>query len=185
MPEWILLAFFAYLALLSLVFRDRPHLRGQPWMVLFAVTALFSALSLLERGGAKRTVEIVRDWLPVVLTFIAFREMEFFLPRDYDFAYEFAWIHWDRILLHEWKLRAAIESFGEALVLCRILLSARVWSGCVWRELLPVGPGGRSIGSGSCTYWEHWGRTRCFLTSPRDAALHISGYGAAACFHLD
>src|SRR6478672_11928106 len=115
MPEWILLAFFTYLALLSLVFRDRPHLRGQPWMVLFAVTALFSALSLLERGGAKRTVEIVRDWLPVVLTFIAFREMEFFLPRDYDSAYEFAWIHWDRILLHEWKLRAAIESFGKAL----------------------------------------------------------------------
>ncbi|HMJ62626.1 MAG TPA: hypothetical protein VK493_12730, partial [Bryobacteraceae bacterium] len=115
MPEWILLTFFGYVALLSLVFRDRPHLRGQPWAVLFVVTGLFCALSLLERGASKRTVEIARDWLPVVLTFIAFREMEFFLPRDYDSAYELAWIRWDRVLLHDWGLRAAIESFGKTL----------------------------------------------------------------------
>jgi membrane-associated phospholipid phosphatase len=115
MPEWILLTFFTYVALLSLIFRDRPHLRGQPWIVLFAVTALFCALSLLERGRSKKTVEIARDWLPVALTFLAFREMEFFLPRDYDSAYELAWIRWDRILLHDWRLRAAIESFGKTL----------------------------------------------------------------------
>ncbi len=116
-PEWILLAFFSYIALLSLLFRDRPNLHGQPWIVLFAVTALFSLLSRMERGRSQRTVEIVRDWLPVLLTFLAFREMEFFLPREYNSAYEFAWIRWDRILLHDWGFRAAIESWGKALPL--------------------------------------------------------------------
>jgi membrane-associated phospholipid phosphatase len=114
-PEWILLVFFAYIALLGLFFRDRPHLRGQPWIVLLAVGALFCALGNLERGRYKRVCGIVRDWLPVFLTLLAFREMEFFLPRDYNSAYEFAWIHWDRVLLHDWGLRAAIESWGNAL----------------------------------------------------------------------
>ena len=41
--------------------------------------------------------------------------MEFFLPRDYDSAYELAWIHWDRVLLHDWGLRAAIECCGKTL----------------------------------------------------------------------
>ena len=116
-PEWILLAFFSYIALLSLIFRNRPNLHGQPWIVLFAVAALFSLLRRMERGRSRRAVEIVRDWLPVVLTFLAFREMEFFLPRDYNAAYEFAWIRWDRVLLHDWGLRAAIESGGKALPL--------------------------------------------------------------------
>jgi membrane-associated phospholipid phosphatase len=114
-PEWILLGFFTYIALLSLIFRDRPHLRGQPWIVLLAVAALFCALILIERGRSKRAVEIARDWLPVLLTFMAFREMEFFLPRDYNSAYEFAWIRWDRILLHDWGLRAAVEDCGKVL----------------------------------------------------------------------
>jgi membrane-associated phospholipid phosphatase len=116
-PEWILLAFFAYIALLSLFFRDRPNLHGQPWMVLFAVAALFSLLSRMEQTRFRRTVEIVRDWLPVALTFLAFREMEFFLPREYNSSYEFAWIRWDRVLLHDWGFRAAIESLGKALPL--------------------------------------------------------------------
>src|SRR5690349_7763664 len=116
-PEWILLAFFSYIALLSLFLRDRPNLHGQPWIVLFAVAALFSLLSRLEHGRFRRVIEIVRDWLPVVLTFLAFREMEFFLPREYNSAYEFAWIRWDRVLLHDWGFRAAIESWGKALPL--------------------------------------------------------------------
>jgi membrane-associated phospholipid phosphatase len=114
-PEWILLGFFGYIALLGAFLRDRPHLRGQPWIVLFAVTALFSVLSRIEHGRSKRAVEILRDWLPVALTFLAFREMEFFLPRNYDSGYELAWIQWDRVLLHDWGLRAAIESFGKVL----------------------------------------------------------------------
>jgi|KBSMisStandDraft_5_1062788.scaffolds.fasta_scaffold102518_3 membrane-associated phospholipid phosphatase len=115
--EWILLFFFTYIALLGLLFHDRPHLRGQPWIVLLAVAALFYSLTRMERGRSRRVVEIFRDWLPVVLTFLAFREMEFFLPRDYNSGYELAWIHWDRVLLHDWGLRTLIESWGRALPL--------------------------------------------------------------------
>src|SRR5437016_4737335 len=94
-PEWILFGFFFYVALLTPFFSDRPNLGNWPWLVLFAVVALCSALSALERGRWRTIAAVTRDWLPLGLTFLAFREMEFFLPRDYNIAYELAWIRWD------------------------------------------------------------------------------------------
>jgi membrane-associated phospholipid phosphatase len=114
-PERILIGFFAYIALLTPLFRERPHLGAQPWVLLAAVTALFCSLSFWERGRWQRVIDIARDWLPLGLTFVAFREMEFFLPRDYNYGYELAWIHWDRVVLGDWGLRHAIESLGKTL----------------------------------------------------------------------
>lgn len=117
MPEWILLGFFLYVALLARFFRDRPYLDNWPWLVLVAVAALCGTLSAFERGPARPIIAVTRDWLPLGLTFLAFREMEFFVPRDYNHAYELAWIRWDHLVLHDWQLRRLIESFGKTLPL--------------------------------------------------------------------
>jgi membrane-associated phospholipid phosphatase len=60
---------------------------------------------------------MARDWLPLIYTFIAFREMELFLTRDYNLAFETAWIRIDQVLLNRWHLTAAVESLGYALPL--------------------------------------------------------------------
>ena len=43
---------------------------------------------------------------------MAYREMNWFTPTIRDYHLERAWIHWDRILLEHWHLRAIIESLG-------------------------------------------------------------------------
>jgi membrane-associated phospholipid phosphatase len=114
-PEWILTGFFAYIVLLSPFFRDRPRMGIQPLLALLAVLACFWTLSRLANGVWSKGIEIARDWLPLPLSFAAFREMELFVTRDYNVANEMAWIRWDRLLLTQWRLTAAIESLGNLL----------------------------------------------------------------------
>src|ERR1700755_150852 len=97
--ERLLLCFFVYIAVLTPFFRDRVQLSYQPLVILAGVLGLFCCFSYAEsRKLIKRAGEI-RDWLPFGLTLVAFREMGLFVPRQYDKAYEIAWIQWDRILL--------------------------------------------------------------------------------------
>jgi membrane-associated phospholipid phosphatase len=81
------------------------------------MTALLWVLRRLETGKLAFGIAIVRDWLPLVLTLAAFREMELFVPWHYNEAFETAWIRWDIVVLHDWHLRQAIESFGKVLPL--------------------------------------------------------------------
>ena len=71
---------------------------------------------------------MIRDWLPMALTLVAFREMELFLTAGYNLQLELAWIRWDAILLDRWRLRPVIESLGPLLPvyleLCYLLVYA-------------------------------------------------------------
>ncbi|MBV9300752.1 MAG: phosphatase PAP2 family protein [Acidobacteriaceae bacterium] len=111
--EWVLIGFFAYVAGLSVFFPERPGLSFQPALLLVGVSALLWLLAQFERiGGRSRQVSIVRDWLPLGLTLIAFREMELFLPMRFGHRLESEWIAWDLRILSEWHLRNVIESLG-------------------------------------------------------------------------
>jgi membrane-associated phospholipid phosphatase len=112
--EWLLLAFFAYIVVASHWFPDRPNLDGQPIFLLAAALAAFSILAWLQSSW-ENTVSIIRDFLPIALTLIAFREMELFLPMHYDHHLETKWIQWDRIFLYQFRVRPAIESLGRLI----------------------------------------------------------------------
>ena len=122
----MLIAFFFYVACLSPFFADRPHLKYQPVLVLVAIVALLFALARAEQTRFGSTVSIIRDWLPIALTFLAFREMEFFLPSRFAHQYEAIWIRQDRLVLNAWHVRDVIESLGTAipyyLELCYLLV---------------------------------------------------------------
>jgi membrane-associated phospholipid phosphatase len=112
LSEWLFVSYFAYIALLSGLFRDRPHLHAQPFVYLFGSAVIFLLLNKLQRGRLAEPIAVVRDWLPIVFLFIAFREMELFVPARYDLALERGWIKLDQIVLHDWGWRAAIEKTG-------------------------------------------------------------------------
>jgi membrane-associated phospholipid phosphatase len=114
-PEWVLIGFFSYIALLAVFFPERPHLHYQPLLLLAAVCLLYAIVGALEVRRAARAIEIARDWLPLLLTLAAFQEMEFFLPKSFDYHWEKIWIGWDRLVLHDWQVRSAIERFGKVL----------------------------------------------------------------------
>lgn len=115
--EWIFVGLFGYLAVLSHWFPDRPNLQHQPAEFLAFVFVLFVSLARLEQTRMSRGISIARDFLPILITLVAFRQMEYFLPPHFDHHFENVWIRWDRTLLENWHLKAAIEKFGAMLPL--------------------------------------------------------------------
>ncbi len=115
--EWVLIGFFAYIALLSPFFPDRPYLKYQPLVLLLVIFSLIAVLARAEQTRLAHFIGIVRDWLPIALTLTAFREMELFLPTHFDNHYEAIWINQDRLFLDTWHARAIIESLGPLIPL--------------------------------------------------------------------
>ena len=124
--EWVLLAYFAWVAAIAPFFRDRPRLHSQPALVLIIVFGILLALAWAETKRYRRVINMVRDWVPLPLTLFAFREMEWFVPLSYNSAYEHAWIKLDNLVLNQYGLKAAIESLGPLLPtyleLCYLLI---------------------------------------------------------------
>jgi membrane-associated phospholipid phosphatase len=115
--EWILAGFFSFITAITPFFPNRPYLGLRPLGELIGVLAVLTILSNLERGSRARIVSIIRDWLPILLTLLAFREMELFLPLTFDGQLESGWIHVDHALLERAHLRAIIESLGPVFPL--------------------------------------------------------------------
>jgi len=113
--EWVLIGYFVYVAFLPPFFPDRPHLHFQPALIAVAVFVLQLALAWGERTRLRDTVSMSRDWMPILLTLIAFQEMEIFLPSRFDHHLESGWIRQDVRLLNGWHLRAVLESFGPLI----------------------------------------------------------------------
>lgn len=112
-PEWIVIAFFGWVAAIAPFFPQRPGLRLQPLYCLIGVVVFLMLLVTLEQRLP--VVRYIRDFMPLGLTLVAFQEMEFFLPARFDHAYESVWIRQDRLLLDTWGWRRAIESLGAVV----------------------------------------------------------------------
>ena len=113
--DWVLIGYFVYVACLPPFFPDRPHLHFQPFLIAVAVFALELVLAWGAQTRWAGALAMIRDWMPILLTLLAFQEMEIFLPRRFDHHFENGWIRQDIRLLGQWHLRALIESFGPAL----------------------------------------------------------------------
>jgi len=113
--ERVLIGYFVYTAILAQVLPVAPGLRLVTAGVNAAVVAGFALLAWGEslRGG--RLFSIARDWYAPPLMLLAYREMGWFAPKEHTYELERAWVVWDRALLNEWGLRAAIESLGPLL----------------------------------------------------------------------
>jgi len=113
--DWVLIGYFVYVACLPPFFPDRPHLHFQPFLIAVGVFTLLLLLAYGEQTRWATAVGMLRDWIPILLTLVAFQEMEIFLPRRFDHQLESAWIRQDILLLGQWHLRALIESLGVVL----------------------------------------------------------------------
>lgn len=113
--EWLLIAYFSYCALCGLVLDVRPGVTR----VLIALNAVVIAGLLLaayaENLRHREVLRIMRDWYPLPLMLLAYREMGWLAPPYHTYELEQGWIVWDRLLLNEWGLRRAIEFTGAAL----------------------------------------------------------------------
>lgn len=130
----MLVAFFSYIAAITPFFPNRPKLGLRPLGELIVVIAALSIAASLEKSRWSKPVGICRDWLPMLFTLFAFREMELFLPLTFDHQLESGWIGLDRLLLDRHHLRAIVESLGPVipfyLEICYLLVYG-VGAACV------------------------------------------------------
>ena len=111
--ELQLRGFFGYVAIISLAFPHDPRSPALPLGLAFGVPALLAALAYGEARVHREFFSIARDWVPLALTLVAYREMDWFSPLVRDHHLEHRWILWDRWLLYDGGLQRGIEALGS------------------------------------------------------------------------
>lgn len=107
--EWLLVGYFTYVAVAG----DFFGILWKPWALLAVILAIIVILSRIT----PRWALFLRDLAPCVYALAAYREMNWFAPAVHDHHLERVWIVWDRWLLNDFHLRAAIEWLGALLPL--------------------------------------------------------------------
>jgi membrane-associated phospholipid phosphatase len=126
--EWLLVIYFGYVAAIAPRFPLEQQIVWRPFLVEVLVCVLFLALAYGETREHAKLFSMMRDWVPVALILLAYREMDWFssMPRSFDL--ELRWVEWDRTILYQWGLRRMVESLGALgplyLELCYVLVYA-------------------------------------------------------------
>jgi len=128
LSEGVLAAYFCYVTALSSILAVPSGIRVRT----AAVNALLLCLNAMFFGSTRIRNSLVaqhlRNWIPLGLMLLAYKEMGWLAPPAHDYRLENAWIVWDRLLLRQWRLRDGIESAGplfpSILELCYVLVYA-------------------------------------------------------------
>ena len=112
MSEWVLAAYFAYTSVLALTLPIDPAMRVRALAVNAAVAASYALLLRAARRLEQNWPGVLRDWAPIALALVAYKQMGWFAPANHSYALERGWLVWDRLLLDGWGLRGAIESLS-------------------------------------------------------------------------
>ena len=112
--ELVLLVFLAYAAVLALLRPIGPPVR---WLIVLFNLHLAAVYALLAYAASLRStllLAVVRDWFPLCVLLLAYREMSWFALPHRGHALEDLWVVWDRMVLRGGG-RAAIECLGPVL----------------------------------------------------------------------
>jgi membrane-associated phospholipid phosphatase len=110
--EWVLVAYFSYCIACSQWMDVRPGVeRITPALNSLIIGGLV-LLAYAEGLRHRRLLSIMRDWYPLPLMLLAYREMGWFAPPSHSYELEHSWIGYDRLLLNDWGLRRLIEIAG-------------------------------------------------------------------------
>ncbi len=126
--EWLLIGYFGYVALITPLFPLGPQVKWLALAVFVLVAVLLAMLAAAETYGSPEIFSVARDWIPLALTLVAYREMDWFSPLMRNLNMELRWVQWDRRLLYGAGIERAIESLGALLPayleLCYLLVYA-------------------------------------------------------------
>jgi len=113
--EWLLIGYFAYVALIAPLYPLDPQVKWLALAVMMLVAGLLAALAVAEKYGSQEIFSVARDWIPLALTLVAYREMDWFSPLARDYSLELRWLEWDRRLLYGAGLQRGMEWLGAVL----------------------------------------------------------------------
>lgn len=114
--ERLLAVYFVYTAVLALfVMPVRPPI---PTLTAILNLTILAGLALAAYAHSFRRgllLDVIRDWFPLCLVLLAYREMGWFAQPHQNLRLENLFIRLDRMVLRDWRTREAIESLGPVL----------------------------------------------------------------------
>jgi len=113
--EIVVAAYFAYTAVLSQVLPVRSHIATVTLLLNLCILAGYALLLYAWSLRHSLLLDVIRDWFPLPLTLLAYRQMGWFAAPHVSFHLENLFVRCDRVLLREWGLHRAIESLGAVL----------------------------------------------------------------------
>jgi membrane-associated phospholipid phosphatase len=113
--ELVLFAYFVYAAVLACVLPVSDAVRDTTVVLNLSILAGYSLLIYAHGLRGRELLGIMRDWFPLLLVLLAYREMGWFAPHTHSYALESRWIPVDRLILRQWHFRDAIEWLGPIL----------------------------------------------------------------------
>jgi membrane-associated phospholipid phosphatase len=112
--ECVIVAFYVYAAISAAVLPVPPPARPLTIGLNSAILAAYALLIYADRRRQHLVLSVLRDWLPLALALLAYREMGWFALPMHAHPLEMRWVEWDR-----WALRGGgrriIEAFGPIL----------------------------------------------------------------------
>jgi membrane-associated phospholipid phosphatase len=124
--EWVLAAYFVYVTALTIILPVASEVRVRTLLVNGFFLCLYAIL--LIRFRESQVTEHLRNWIPLLLMLVAYKEMGWLAPGAHDHHLEQSWIVWDRSLLRGWRVHQIIESAGplfpSILEACYVLVYA-------------------------------------------------------------
>jgi len=113
--EWLLVTYFCYVALRGLLAGRPAGAAALQCGLTAAGAALLLLLARAEHRSGSLFVSVVRDWLPAPLLLVAYWAVDWPGSQAYETHLEQAWLRFDKVFLHDWGAKAAIEYFGPLL----------------------------------------------------------------------
>ena len=113
--ERVVIAYFAYASVLAFILPLRAPIPAVTLTLNLTIVAGYALLIYAHSLRQRALLGIMRDWFPLVLLLLAYREMGWFRPAGHSNSLEHAWIVWDRLVLRRWHGHDAIEFLGPVL----------------------------------------------------------------------
>lgn len=106
--EWVSLVFLIYAASIGRALPIAPSLQTRTVVVNLAILIVYGLLIRADAVRPRMITSVIRDWLPLAVIILAYREVGFALPYP-GHRLEMRWVAWDRAFLRG-GAKAAIES---------------------------------------------------------------------------
>ena len=113
-PEWVMIAFLVYAAVAALILPLAPPVGNRVVLLNWAVIPIYALQIRFDSGRRTLALGVIRDWLPLALILLAYREMGWFALPNSGHALESRWVIFDRVVLRG-GAEAAIEAWGAVL----------------------------------------------------------------------
>ena len=113
--ERVVIAYFAYASLLALILPLRAPIPAVTITLNLTIMAGYTLLIYAHSLRQRALLGIMRDWFPLVLLLLAYREMGWFRPSGHSSSLEHSCIFWDRLVLRRWLVHDSIEFLGPVV----------------------------------------------------------------------